>query len=562
MVRWHYLLPLAILLCLPIPSDAGGIAARDAAGFVEVDHGAGAGSGILRWAVGSVFAVFWVALIIGLVGGYMPDGSNADVSADQYHHYKEDVKLMYDMGLDAYRFSIAWPRLIPDGRGEINPKGLEYYNNLIDELIMHGIQPHVTIYHFDLPQALQDEYGGILSPRFIEDYSAYAEVCFKNFGDRVKHWATFNQPNIKPIGGFDAGDRPPRRCSYPFGTNCTGGDSSTEPYIVAHHLLLAHASAVSIYRQKYQQAIQGGQIGITLMVRWHEPYTDKTADAAAAIRMNEFHIGWFLHPLVHGDYPPVMRSRVGVRLPSITASDSEKIRGSFDFIGINHYYVIFVQSIDANEQKLRDYYIDAGVQGEDDKENIQCHSWSLGKVLNHLKLEYGNPPVMIHEMQAIQGGQIGITLMVRWHEPYTDKTADAAAAIRMNEFHIGWFLHPLVHGDYPPVMRSRVGGRLPSITASDSEKIRGSFDFIGINHYYVIFVQSIDANEQKLRDYYIDAGVQGYSDSPDIFGKINYNDDFRSEFLQGYLEALYLSVRQYNIEALEEYGKWNKQASG
>ncbi|XP_066159983.1 probable inactive beta-glucosidase 33 isoform X1 [Oryza sativa Japonica Group] len=365
--------------------------------------------------------------------GYMPDGSNADVSADQYHHYKEDVKLMYDMGLDAYRFSIAWPRLIPDGRGEINPKGLEYYNNLIDELIMHGIQPHVTIYHFDLPQALQDEYGGILSPRFIEDYSAYAEVCFKNFGDRVKHWATFNQPNIEPIGGFDAGDRPPRRCSYPFGTNCTGGDSSTEPYIVAHHLLLAHASAVSIYRQKYQQAIQGGQIGITLMVRWHEPYTDKTADAAAAIRMNEFHIGWFLHPLVHGDYPPVMRSRVGVRLPSITASDSEKIRGSFDFIGINHYYVIFVQSIDANEQKLRDYYIDAGVQGEDDTENIQCHSWSLGKVLNHLKLEYGNPPVMIHE--------------------------------------------------------------------------------------------------------------NGYSDSPDIFGKINYNDDFRSAFLQGYLEALYLSVR-------------------
>uniref|UniRef100_A0A0E0ETQ4 4-hydroxy-7-methoxy-3-oxo-3,4-dihydro-2H-1,4-benzoxazin-2-yl glucosidebeta-D-glucosidase n=1 Tax=Oryza meridionalis TaxID=40149 RepID=A0A0E0ETQ4_9ORYZ len=325
--------------------------------------------------------------------GYMPDGSNADVSSDQYHHYKEDVKLMYDMGLDAYRFSIAWPRLIPDGRGEINPKGLEYYNNLIDELIMHGIQPHVTIYHFDLPQALQDEYGGMLSPRFIEDYAAYAEVCFKNFGDRVKHWATFNQPNIEPIGGFDAGDRPPRRCSYPFGTNCTGGDSSTEPYIVAHHLLLAHASAVSIYRQKYQ-AIQGGQIGITLMVRWHEQYTDKTADAVAAIRMNEFHIGWFLHPLVHGNYPPVMRSRVGARLPSITASDSEKIRGSFDFIGINHYNVIFVQSIDTDDQKLRDYYVDAGVQGEDDKENIQCHSWSLGKVLNHLKLEYGNPPFL------------------------------------------------------------------------------------------------------------------------------------------------------------------------
>uniref|UniRef100_A0A0E0M394 4-hydroxy-7-methoxy-3-oxo-3,4-dihydro-2H-1,4-benzoxazin-2-yl glucosidebeta-D-glucosidase n=1 Tax=Oryza punctata TaxID=4537 RepID=A0A0E0M394_ORYPU len=321
--------------------------------------------------------------------GYSPGGAIADVSADQYHHYKEDVKLMYDMGLDAYRFSIAWPRLIPDGRGEVNPKGLEYYNTLIDELIMHGIQPHVTIYHFDLPQALQDEYGGILSPRFIEDYTAYAEVCFKNFGDRVKHWVTVNEPNIEPIGGYNDGVQPPRRCSYPFGTNCTGGDSSTEPYIVAHHLLLAHASAVSIYRQKYQ-AIQGGQIGITLLGWWYEPYTDATADAAAAMRMNEFHIGWFMNPLVHGDYPPVMRSRVGDRLPSITASDSEKIRGSFDFIGINHYFVVFVQSSDANyDQKLRDYY-----------EHYQCHPWALGKVLDYLKLKYGNPPVIIHENGA------------------------------------------------------------------------------------------------------------------------------------------------------------------
>ncbi|KAE8767153.1 beta-glucosidase 32-like [Hordeum vulgare] len=99
--------------------------------------------------------------------GYSYDKSTADVSADQYHHYKDDVKLMYEMGLDAYRFSIAWPRLILDGRGEINPKGLEYYNNLIDELIRHGIRPHVTIYHFDLPQSLQDEYNGLLSPRFM-----------------------------------------------------------------------------------------------------------------------------------------------------------------------------------------------------------------------------------------------------------------------------------------------------------------------------------------------------------------------------------------------------------
>ncbi|CAD6218576.1 unnamed protein product [Miscanthus lutarioriparius] len=165
---------------------------------------------------------------------------------------KEDVKLMHEMGLDAYRFSIAWPRLIPDGRGKINPKGLEYYNNLIDELILHGIQPHATIYHFDLPQVLQDEYSGLLSPRFIEDYLAFAEICFRSFGDRVKHWVTVNKPNIEPIGAFDTGTEPPRRCSYPFGENCTGGNSSTEPYIAAHHLLLAHAAAVSLYKGRIE----------------------------------------------------------------------------------------------------------------------------------------------------------------------------------------------------------------------------------------------------------------------------------------------------------------------
>ncbi|KAM0838766.1 hypothetical protein ACQ4PT_060750 [Festuca glaucescens] len=297
--------------------------------------------------------------------GYSPDGSTADVSADQYHHYKEDVKLMHNMGLDAYRFSIAWPRLIPDGRGQTNPKGLEYYNNLIDELILHGIQPHVTIYHFDLPQVLQDEYGGLLSPRFIEDYTAYAGVCFESFGDRVKHWVTVNEPNIEPIGGYDTGSQPPRRCSYPFGTNCKGGNSSTEPYIAAHHLLLAHASAVSLYREKYKET-QGGQIGVTLLGWWHEPATNTAQDAAAAMRMNEFHIGWFMHPLVYGDYPPVMRRRVGDRLPALTAQESEKVHGSFDFIGFNHYLIMRVRSIDTDSsQNPVDYYGDAAVQCKD-----------------------------------------------------------------------------------------------------------------------------------------------------------------------------------------------------
>ncbi|KAM0850724.1 hypothetical protein ACQ4PT_052888 [Festuca glaucescens] len=277
---------------------------------------------------------------------------------------KDDVKLMHQMGLDAYRFSIAWPRLIPDGRGAINPKGLEYYNNLIDELILHGIQPHVTLYHFDLPQSLQDEYNGLLSPRFIDDYTKYADVCFENFGDRVKHWVTVNEPNIKTLGGFDSGTLPPRRCSVPFGANCAGGDSTKEPYVAAHHLLLAHASAVSLYRHKYQ-ANQRGHIGITLLTGWYAPATNESQDAVAATRMNDFHIGWFMHPLVYGDYPPVMRTRVGARLPDVTAEQSKKLSGSFDFIGLNHY-AVFRARADENAFNLKqmDYFADGGIAGK------------------------------------------------------------------------------------------------------------------------------------------------------------------------------------------------------
>ncbi|CAD6224269.1 unnamed protein product [Miscanthus lutarioriparius] len=347
--------------------------------------------------------------------GYSIDNATGDVTADQYHKYKEDVKLLHELGVDAYRMSIAWPRLIPDGRGAVNPKGLEYYNNLIDELLSYGIQPHVTIYHFDFPQALQDEYKGLLSPRFIEDYTAYADVCFKNFGDRVKYWSTVNEPNIETIGGFDQGILPPRRCSFPFAFGCDEGNSTTEPYIAAHHLLLAHASAVSLYREKYQ-AEQGGRIGLTLLGLWYEPATQTPDDIAAAARMNDFHIGWFMNPMVYGDYPPVMRKNVGSRLPSFTDEEAKRVKGSFDFVGFNHYVAIYVKAdLSRLDEKVRDYMADAAVAYDmpflksknqspfglglaDDF--MTSTPWALKKMLKHLQVKYKNPAVMIHENGA------------------------------------------------------------------------------------------------------------------------------------------------------------------
>ncbi|KAJ6832157.1 beta-glucosidase 31-like isoform X1 [Iris pallida] len=347
------------------------------------------------------------------------DKSTGDVASDQYHHYKEDVKLMHDTGLDAYRFSISWARLVPDGRGPINPQGLQYYNSLINELLSYGIEPHVTLCHFDLPQALEDEYQGLLSRRIIEDFTAYADLCFREFGDRVKYWITFNEPNIETVGGHDVGVLPPGRCSSPFGVNCSMGDSTTEPYISTHNTLLSHASAAALYKQKYQEE-QGGQIGITILGFWFEPLTDSPVDVAATNRMRDFHIGWFMNPLVYGTYPTTMKEIVGSRLPSFTIEESNQLKASFDFLGFNHYCVYYLKG-DPNflDKTERDYIRDVGINISTfypvkeaapsqlfgkvpaltrELPPMPSTPWGLQKLLEYLKSNYGNPPVIIHEI--------------------------------------------------------------------------------------------------------------------------------------------------------------------
>ncbi|GFP93126.1 beta-glucosidase 24 [Phtheirospermum japonicum] len=167
----------------------------------------------------------------------------------------EDVKLLKNLGLDTFRFSISWPRILPRGKlsGGVNKEGIAFYNNVINELLANGITPFVTIFHWDLPQALEDEYTGFLSPLIVDDFRDFSELCFKEFGDRVKHWITLNEPFIFTNGGYDGGflgNLAPGRCS-----SCPKGNSATEPYIVAHHLLLSHAAAVQIYKEKYQTGV-------------------------------------------------------------------------------------------------------------------------------------------------------------------------------------------------------------------------------------------------------------------------------------------------------------------
>uniref|UniRef100_A0A0R0HPQ5 Beta-glucosidase n=1 Tax=Glycine max TaxID=3847 RepID=A0A0R0HPQ5_SOYBN len=240
------------------------------------------------------------------------DRSNGDVAVDQYHRYKEDVGIMKYMNTDAYRFSISWSRILPKGKisAGINQEGIKYYNNLINELLANDLLPFVTLFHWDLPQALQDDYGGFLSPHIINDFQDYAKLCFKEFGDRVKHWITFNEP-----------------WSYSMGS---------EPYLSSHYQLLAHAAAVKIYKTNYQ-ASQNGLIGITLNCHWFIPFSNDTLDHQAALRALDFMFGWFMQPLTTGNYPETMQSLLGSRLPNFTEEQSKLLIGSFDFVGLNYY---------------------------------------------------------------------------------------------------------------------------------------------------------------------------------------------------------------------------------
>ena len=258
--------------------------------------------------------------------GKIRSGETGDVAADHFHRWKEDVKYMAQMRLRYYRFSISWSRVLPQGYGQVSEEGLKFYSDLIDELLANGIHPVVTLYHWDLPLTLQLESDGWLSESTASAFVQYAQLCFKTFGDRVKHWITFNEPQTHAVYGYARGEHAPGRQLR----------ADREPYIAAHYMLLAHAYAVARYRTDFQPT-QQGLISIALNSDWREPASDTKADVAAAMRSMEFNLGWFGDPLYAGDYPKSMRSRVGDRLPRFTPEQQRLLINSTDFFALQHY---------------------------------------------------------------------------------------------------------------------------------------------------------------------------------------------------------------------------------
>lgn len=248
------------------------------------------------------------------------NGDTGDTACDHYHRMNEDIELLKTLGVKSYRFSIAWPRVLPDGRGKPNPKGLAFYERLVDGLLEAGITPNATLYHWDLPQVLQDA-GGWPARETADAFARYAGLMFDTLGDRVPFWATFNEPWVISFLGHANGQFAPGIASVPAAYQC------------AHHLLLAHGKAV----QEYRRRSLPGKIGIVLNTEYPVPASDSEADKAAAQRYFEEYISVFAEPLFKGSYPAMLMDWIGPMAPKIEDGDMDLIRQPIDFLGMNYY---------------------------------------------------------------------------------------------------------------------------------------------------------------------------------------------------------------------------------
>ena len=253
--------------------------------------------------------------------GKTTDGDTGDVACDHYHRWQDDVRLMRDLGLQAYRLSIAWPRVVPQGTGQVNGRGLDFYDRLVDALLDANITPFVTLYHWDLPQALQDR-GGWANRDTVEAFVAYADAVVRRLGDRVKHWITHNEPWVASfVGNYE-------------GRHAPGIQDLGTALQVAHHLLLSHGLAVPVVRA----GSAGARVGITLSLSTGRPASEAPEDQAAARLADGYWNRWFLDPLYGKGYPEDIVDRFGAAMPQINAADLTHAAVPTDFLGVNYYF--------------------------------------------------------------------------------------------------------------------------------------------------------------------------------------------------------------------------------
>ncbi len=269
------------------------------------------------------------------IPGKVQDGDRGDIACDHYHRYRDDIKLMRALSLNAYRFSIAWPRIFPQGKGGINQRGLDFYERLVDELFDAGIEPFVTLYHWDLPQALQEE-GGWANRDTVGYFKDYAAQVSKKLGDRVHYWITHNEPWVTSFAGHHSGILAPGIKSLPTALK------------VSHHLLLSHGEAVAVLRDNGDEKTR---LGIALNLSPAHPASESKEDGEAAKRFDGYLNRWFLDPIYKGCYPEDMMILYGDKAPKIRAQDLERISAKIDFLGVNYYSQQVIKA-DAKEDFL------------------------------------------------------------------------------------------------------------------------------------------------------------------------------------------------------------------
>jgi beta-glucosidase len=248
------------------------------------------------------------------------NGDTGEVACDHYHRMPEDVALMRELEIPCYSFTISWTRILPDGLGKVNSKGLDFYDRLVDRLLEAGIRPKATLYHWELPQALQ-ELGGWPNRDSVNWYVDYADVVFEHLADRVDIWATHNEPWVAAFIGYGTGVHAPGICD------------ATKAYQTAHHMLLAHAKAV----QRFRQGNYSGEIGLILNLNGLIPASDKAEDIAATQRVYDETHSIFLDPIYKGTYPEDFYDWLGPHRPDMQPGDLAIIHNSADFLGLNYY---------------------------------------------------------------------------------------------------------------------------------------------------------------------------------------------------------------------------------
>ncbi|XP_063096388.1 cytosolic beta-glucosidase isoform X1 [Cavia porcellus] len=341
-----------------------------------------------------------------------------DVACGSYTLWEEDLKCIKQLGLTHYRFSISWSRLLPDGTtGFINQKGVDYYNKIIDDLLTNGVTPVVTLYHFDLPQALEDQ-GGWLSEAIIEVFDKYAQFCFSTFGNRVRQWITINEPNVLCAMGYDLGFFAP-------GVSQIG----TGGYQAAHNMIKAHARAWHSYDSLFREK-QKGMVSLSLFCIWPQPENPNSVlDQKAAERAINFQFDFFAKPIfIDGDYPELVKSQIASmsekqgypssRLSKFTEEEKKMIKGTADFFAVQYYTTRFIRHKENKEAELG-ILQDAEIELFSDPSWkgvgwVRVVPWGIRKLLNYIKDTYNNPVIYITENGFPQDDPPSIDDTQRW----------------------------------------------------------------------------------------------------------------------------------------------------